>query len=118
MKKELRIINISVLLFIVLMGFIAFIGGSMMNNRALLERDGRMPVKDLGYDTKTHVSFSDDSELISPLLADRFHYKNYIFSIGDVFYYLGLTLVTVFIFIFLFNYIRFVRDLKKEVCSE
>jgi len=77
-----------------------------MNLLAISDNGGRMPVKDLGYETDRHFSFEENSEVKYWFFSDIIYIGNYIASIGDIGMVIGVILSGIFCFLNMKDYIK------------
>lgn len=98
-KLKKRLIYMSIILnFFLLFG--------IMNLLAISDNGGRMPVKDLGYETDRHFSFEENSEVKYWFFSDIIYIGNYIASIGDIGMVIGVILSGIFCFLNMKDYIK------------
>lgn len=95
--RKYRKICLSLSLFI--LGLIIILYGVAANFTAVTKNNGKMPVKDiyLSYETDTHFSYLEDSEIKNPKLSDKYrlnlpNYRYIMYSIGDVLLTLGASI--------------------------
>jgi len=101
-KKKKKQISFKDKFFTVSIILNIFLFGVMLNSLAVFENDNKMPVYKLGYDTNTHSTFSDPSEVNLYILTDIFKISdgflwmqdNLYFSIGDVLLATGVIMIT------------------------
>lgn len=80
------------ILFVMLAGIFT-LSGAVMNTAVVENNGGRMPVRSsYEYSTDQHFTYVEDSSIKYPLLTDRFPFKNYIYSIGDLTMFIGIIL--------------------------
>lgn len=81
------------IMFLITVFLILGIVGGQMNIMAIASNDGKMPVRCDNCEVgKGYSTFTNDSEIVNPLLSDRFVFFDSIaFSLGDfIMYFAGL----------------------------
>ena len=90
-KKLQGIIKLQNLLIFVL---IFFMIGMTFNFLAIKNNEGRMPVLNTNYDTKTHFGYTNFSEIEFAIFSDNYSFLGYIHSLGDIFmYFSGIAII-------------------------
>jgi len=71
--------------------------GAIFNILAISTNGGRMPVKDLGYETNIHSSYENYEDINFPIYSDRFNIGDSIVSLGDIIMFLSMLLITIMV---------------------
>ena|SRR3990167_1485618 len=103
-----------------LMGVIITFIGANLNMEVVNANSCRMPVlfqSQYQYVTETHFTFQNFSEINKSHLADQYHFREYIYSIGDVFLFIGMfgmVISTMFMLRYLFIIFREEKNENKK----